>query len=78
MALHHRELRLLPDAVRPHVVATIYSNLLDRLRPTLTPTDRLTVTGTEPDTRVYRKRKHVAISRADVTYSEFFQQIEVE
>lgn len=74
MALHHRQLRLVPDVIRPHVVATIYSNLLARLRPTLTPTDRLTVTGRESDSRVYGKRKHAAISRADVTYSEYFQQ----
>ena len=75
MALHHRQLRLLPDVVRPHVVATIYSSLLQRLRPMVIPTDRLTVTGTEPDSRVYRKRKASAISRGAVIY---FQPMEVE
>ena len=78
MALHHRQLRQVPDVVRPHVVATIYTSLLARLRPTVTPTDRLTVTGREPDSRVYAKRKHTAISRADVTYAEYFQPMEVE
>ena len=78
MALHHRQLRQVPDVVRPHVVATIYTSLLARLRPTVTPTDRLTVTGLEPDTRVYGKRKYAAISRADVSYAEYFQPMEVE
>ena len=66
MALHHRQLRDVPDVVRPHVVATIYTSLLARLLPTVAPTDRLTVTALEPDTRVYGKRKYAAISRADV------------
>ena len=66
MALHHRQLRHVPDVVRPHVVATIYTSLLARLLPTVAPTDRLTVTALEPDGRVYGKRKHAAISRADV------------
>jgi len=43
----------------------------------VTPTDRLTVTGLEPDTRVYGKRKYAAISRADVSYAEYFQPMEV-
>jgi len=66
MALHHRELRLLPDILRPHVVATITSTLLERLRPMVFPTDRLSVSGMER--RVYRKRKHAAISRSAVVY----------
>jgi len=56
----------------------VATSLLARLRPTVTPTDRLTVTGREPDSRVYAKRKHTAISRADVTYAEYFQPMEVE
>lgn len=72
MCIRHRDLKLVPDVVRPHVVATIHMNLLHRLRPTVVPTDRLTVSGDEPDTRVYRKRKHAAISRRDVTFAEYF------
>ena len=58
-------------------IARASSSLRDNL-PTVAPTDRLTVTGREPDSRVYGKRKHAAISRADVTYAEYFQPMEVE
>ena len=73
LKVNHREYQLLPPILRPHVVQTVYVSLLCRLRPNLIIPDRLTITGKEPDTRVYgQKRKYSDISRADVTYTEFF------
>ena len=73
LKLDHRQYKLLPEILRPHVVQTICASLLCRLRPNLIIPDRLTITGEEPDTRVYgQKRKYSDISRAEVTFTEFF------
>ena len=72
LALTPMDLARVPAMFRPHVVASLQTCRRGRLRQRVQPTDFFTITGRETSTKRYGKRKLADISRAEVSFANYF------